>query len=132
MLEQIRKHALEGESFAFETTLSGLVYAHRIPRWREQGYRVKLFFLRLPSPEMAIARVARRVLQGGHDVPETVIRRRFEAGLRNFEQESIGIWWMGGFCTIIREIEPKRCLWRRSREYEFSKAEIPDAKTSRS
>ena len=86
MLEQIREHALKGESFAFETTLSGLVYARRIPRWREQGYRVKLFFLRLPSPEMAIGRVAQRVLEGGHDVPEAVIRRRFEAGLRNFEQ----------------------------------------------
>ena len=86
MLEQIREHVRKGESFAFETTLSGLVYARRIPQWRERGYRVKLFFLRLPSPEVAIARVARRVLQGGHDVPETVIRRRFEAGLRNFEQ----------------------------------------------
>ena len=86
MLEQIREHVDRGESFAFETTLSGRVYAHRIPRWRSKGYRVKLFFLRLPSPEMAIGRVAQRVLEGGHDVPEEVIRRRFEAGWRNFEQ----------------------------------------------
>ena len=62
------------------------VYARRIPLWREQGYRVKLFFLRLPTPEMAIARVAQRVLEGGHDVPEAVIRKRFDAGWRNFEQ----------------------------------------------
>ena len=75
-----------GESFAFETTLSGRNYARRIPRWREQGYRVKLFFLRLPTPGMAIARVAQRVREGGHDVPEEVIRRRFDAGRRNFEQ----------------------------------------------
>ena len=86
MLEQIREHVDRGESFAFETTLSGRVYARRIPLWREQSYRVKLFFLRLPTAEMSIGRVAQRVLEGGHDVPEAVIRRRFEAGWRNFEQ----------------------------------------------
>ncbi len=86
MLEQIHEHVLRGESFAFETTLSGRNYARRIPRWREQGYRVKLFFLQLPTPETAIARVAQRVREGGHDVPEEVIRRRFDAGRRNFEQ----------------------------------------------
>ena len=91
MLEQIREHVRKGESFAFETTLSGRGYARRIPRWREQGYRVKLFFLRLPSPEMSIARVAQRVLEGGHDVPEAVIRRRFDAGRRNFEQVYKGL-----------------------------------------
>jgi len=46
---------------------------------------VKLLFLKLTSPEEAIARVAMRVRQGGHHVPDDVIRRRFDAGLRNFE-----------------------------------------------
>jgi hypothetical protein len=54
-----------------------------------QGPRVEqqasLFFLRLPEVENAIARVALRVRQGGHDIPEDVIRRRFDAGLRHFE-----------------------------------------------
>ena len=86
MARQIQQHVRQGASFAFETTLSGRGYARRIPRWREHGYRVKLFFLRLPSPEAAIARVAQRVAEGGHDVPEPVIRRRFHAGCRNFEQ----------------------------------------------
>ena len=85
MARQIREHARLGTSFSFETTLSGRGYGSQIPRWREQGYRVKLFFLRLPSPEAAIARVAQRVAEGGHDVPEPVIRRRFHAGRRNFE-----------------------------------------------
>ena len=57
-----------------------------IPRWQAQGYIVKLFFLQLPSPEMAVARVRQRVSAGGHNVQEDVIRRRFDAGLRNFEQ----------------------------------------------
>lgn len=91
MLEQIHEHVLRGESFAFETTLSGRNYARHIPRWREQGYRVKLFFLQLLTPEMALARVAQRVREGGHDVPEEVIRRRFDAGRRNFEQVYRGL-----------------------------------------
>ena len=75
----------KGESFAFETTLSGRGYARLIPRWQQQSYRIKLFFLRLPTPEMAAARVRQRVAEGGHDVPEPVIRRRFHDGWSNFE-----------------------------------------------
>ncbi len=86
MVDTIRGYAARGESFAFETTLSGRGHARSIPRWRAQGYRVKLFFLRLPTPEMALARVWRRVAEGGHDVPEALVRRRFAAGWRNFER----------------------------------------------
>ncbi|CAK0740452.1 Zeta toxin family protein [Gammaproteobacteria bacterium] len=85
MLEEIAGCVRRGESFAFETTLSGLSYLTRIRQWREQGYHVSLFFLYLPDAETAIARVAERVRQGGHDIPEAVIRRRFAAGLRNLE-----------------------------------------------
>ena len=45
---------------------------------------VKLWFIGLSSPELAISRVAERVAQGGHNIPEAVIRRRFKAGLENF------------------------------------------------
>ena len=85
MLDMIRRYVADGRSFAFETTLSGRTYASMIPRWQEQGYRVRLYFLRLPSPEMAVARVRQRVATGGHNVPDDVIRRRFNAGLNNFE-----------------------------------------------
>jgi len=84
LLEEIRRRILKGESFAFETTLSGHNYARMIPRWRAAGYHVKLIFLQLPTPELALARVADRVAQGGHNVPEEVVRRRFDIGLRNF------------------------------------------------
>lgn len=83
MLEEIVRHADAGDSFAFETTLSGRVYLSRIAAWQAVGYRLELIFLKLNSPEEAIARVAQRVRQGGHDVPEPVIRRRFAAGLDN-------------------------------------------------
>jgi len=85
MLAEIGRHAQRGDSFAFETTLSGLGYARSIRRWRRAGYRVELFFLQLPSVEYAIERVAQRVSQGGHNIPLDVIVRRFHAGLRNFE-----------------------------------------------
>ena len=52
--------------------------------WRQQGYQVKLFFLSLANVEEAIARIAERVAQGGHHVPDDVVRRRFASGLVNF------------------------------------------------
>jgi predicted ABC-type ATPase len=85
MLQEIAECVRREESFAFESTLSGLNYVAHVARWRMLGYHVSLFFLSLPNPEVAIARVAERVRQGGHDIPENVIRRRFAAGLRNFE-----------------------------------------------
>lgn len=85
MLAEIRANAHKGISFAFETTLSGRAYARLIPEWQNMGYCVKLFFLQLDSPELAIARVRQRVKAGGHHIPEQVIRRRFEAGLHNLE-----------------------------------------------
>lgn len=85
MIEEIKKHALHGESFAFETTLSGKTYAQMIPEWQQMGYSVKIIFLYLPDVRIAIERVKYRVRQGGHNVPESIIRRRYEKGLHNFQ-----------------------------------------------
>jgi predicted ABC-type ATPase len=85
MLSEIGRLATRGESFAFETTLSGRSYAKMIPRWRQDGYRVELVFLRLRSAALAIKRVRQRVRQGGHHVAPDIIRRRFNAGWANFE-----------------------------------------------
>jgi predicted ABC-type ATPase len=85
MLQEIGACVRQGGSFAFETTLAGLGYLAHIRRWRAQGYHVSLFFLSLPDADVAVARVAERVRQGGHHIPEDVIRRRFSAGLRNFD-----------------------------------------------
>lgn len=72
------------ESFAFESTLSGLRHAARLRRMKRAGYSIEIVFLRLPSAEMAFARVAARVRQGGHNVPVESIRRRFHRGWANF------------------------------------------------
>ena len=92
MLKAIAQHVARRESFAFETTLSGVGYARKIPQWRQLGYRLELFFLSLPSADMAVQRVAERVRQGGHDISEATIRRRFEAGRRLFFEVSISRW----------------------------------------
>jgi predicted ABC-type ATPase len=75
---------LEGEeNFAMETTLSARTYIKLIKRAREKGFQVQLIFFWLKSPETAITRVAQRVQEGGHNVPQNVIIRRYYTGLNN-------------------------------------------------
>ena len=83
LLEQIRLLASTHSDFGFETTLSGVTYVTLLQRLKTQGYRTQLFFLWIPTVEMALARIADRVRRGGHDIPEKVVRRRFHKGVRN-------------------------------------------------
>lgn len=112
MLEQIRLHVRRGESFAFETTLAARHFGRLIPHWQANGYRVKLIFLRLPTVGVAIDRVAARVAQGGHAIPEGVIRRRFIAGWRNFStlyRSLVDVWQLydnSGEDTVLLEEGP--------------------------
>ena len=97
MLEMIDACVRRSDSFAFETTLSGRSYARMIPQWQERGYWVKLYYLPLPTPETAIERVRQRVAMGGHNIPEDIIRRRFQASWHNFKnlyQELVDEWEM--------------------------------------
>lgn len=85
LLARIEHLANRGESFAYETILSGLGYRRRIKSWKKFGYHVTIYFLKLPSVDLAIERVRLRVSEGGHNVPESDIRRRYVRGWRNFE-----------------------------------------------
>lgn len=109
MLGEIDRHAAEGRNFAFETTLAGHTYIKRIDGWRGAGYTVKLVFLALKHPDDAVARVAMRVQQGGHDVPEKAIRRRFASGMRNFLEiyrHRVDYWqWIDNSGPAARLIE---------------------------
>ena len=86
MLEHVRRSVDKRDSFAVETTLAGRAYQRFVTEWHEAGYQVDLMFLQLPSAELAIERVRRRVAQGGHNIPENDIRRRFDRGLENFQE----------------------------------------------
>ena len=74
------------ESFAFETTLSGKGYVNKIKDWKANQYEIIIYYLRIPTAEFAIERVKLRVSQGGHNIPEQDIRRRFERSWTNFQQ----------------------------------------------
>ena len=100
-LTRIKELAEARRDFGFETTLAGRGYVNLLDGLRRSGYRVILFFLWLPSAEMAVARVANRVRQGGHNIPEATIRRRFEAGLRNFFRMYAPVVGMPGICMIV-------------------------------
>ena len=82
-LERLNKLEQGERSFALETTLAARSYKDRIRNWKSLGFTVNLMFLWLPSPEFAIQRVAERVIQGGHNIPEPDIRRRYDRGLKN-------------------------------------------------
>ena len=86
MIDRIIHLLKEGETFAFETTLATRSYVKLIQRAQKRGYFVTLLFFSLSSPEQAVARVAKRVSQGGHNIPTDVILRRYDAGLQNFFQ----------------------------------------------
>lgn len=83
MLERLRNLADVGANFAFETTLAARTFVPFLQECKTKGYIINLIYFWLQSPDLAVARVARRVAVGGHSIPEDVIRRRYERGRRN-------------------------------------------------
>jgi predicted ABC-type ATPase len=84
MLEEVGSLIRHGKSFAFESTLSGKTYLRLIWQAKAAGYVIHLFYLWIPDPSLAVARIRDRVDSGGHNVPEPDVRRRYERTLRNF------------------------------------------------
>jgi predicted ABC-type ATPase len=84
MLQEVDRHIDAGNSFAFETTLSGRSWIRHFHKWKQLGYFIELIYLMLDSLRIARSRVKARVRQGGHDIPDDVIERRFEQGWENF------------------------------------------------
>jgi len=108
MLQEIDLYAKRGESFGFETTLSGRSYLSLIRDLKRRAYAVHFFFLWVSTIPLALARVRARVLEGGHDVPEVVVRRRFDRSIRNFllHYRPLGDSWLffdnsGGTPAIV-------------------------------
>lgn len=86
MLERIQELLSQDETFAIETTLSTRAHRNLVLQALAKGYRVELVFFFLPSPQMAIRRVAHRVKNGGHHVPDDVVIRRYYRGLKNLKE----------------------------------------------
>ena len=85
MLERIQELLSQDETFAIETTLSTRAYRNMVLQAQSKGYQVELVFFYLPSPQMAIHRIAHRVKNGGHHVPDDVVIRRYYRGLNNLK-----------------------------------------------
>ena len=83
MLNRINELLAKGVDFSFETTLSTKSYKNLVVKAVQLGYKVTLLFFWLQSVELAIERVKTRVLEGGHDIPEDVIARRYARGIQN-------------------------------------------------
>jgi len=85
MLEQIHSLMNRGLDFGFETTLSGKSYLRLLNELKQRKcYNIHLFFLWINSVKLALERIELRVQQGGHNIPEAVVRRRFDKGISNF------------------------------------------------
>lgn len=83
MLRRLRELAAGNVNFAFESTLSSRTFARFLTGCKAQGYTVQIFYVALPSPELAVNRVALRVKMGGHNIPQADIERRFQRSLHN-------------------------------------------------
>lgn len=83
MLQRIDELLSRRATFAIETTLATRSYRSLVAKAKELGYTVILLFFWLPTPELAVERVASRVANGGHDIPPDVIHRRYWNGLHN-------------------------------------------------
>ncbi len=96
MLSKIDKLILHQKDFAFETTLSTKSYTNTIIKARQNGYQITLIFFWLDSVDLAIERVKTRVLEGGHNIPQNIIIRRYYSGLKNLFKLYVPVcdYWM--------------------------------------
>ncbi len=83
MLNRINELFNNKESFAFETTLASRSYKEKILLAKKNGYTISLLFFWLNSIELAKERVRTRVMEGGHNIDEDVIERRYTKGIKN-------------------------------------------------
>ena len=84
LVNEIENFAKHKADFGFETTLSGRAHLKLIRHLKSKGYQVRIFFLWPMSLDVSLSRIEERVVRGGHDVPEPVVRRRFDRSIRNF------------------------------------------------
>lgn len=84
LLEQIQEYSRKNMDFAFETTLSGKTYVSLFKTLKKKGYVLHLFFLWIPTENLALERIKERVAKGGHNIPTDDVRRRFKRSIQNF------------------------------------------------
>jgi predicted ABC-type ATPase len=140
MLPRIRRLIAHDADFAIETTLATKSYHALVKNAQEKGYDVKLLYFWLQSPELALQRVAERVRNGGHNVEEHIIRRRYAAGIRNLFKLYLPV--VDYFILIDNSIMPREVIaegnihdavkvyneekFKKLRQYDNSKSECEE------
>lgn len=84
LLHEIQGCLESGKPFGLESTLSGTTYAKLLHQARISGYQIEIHYLWIPTPALAIRRIAQRVKMGGHSIPDSDVKRRFSRSLANF------------------------------------------------
>lgn len=108
MLSRIEELLLADETFSIETTLATRSYAQLVKRAQKKGYKVTLLYFWLNSPELATMRVARRVREGGHNIPRDVIFRRYKNGLKNLVEIFVPI--VDSWMMLDNGVEPREII----------------------
>jgi len=72
-----------GRSLIFETVLSAPDKLSFIQQAKQKGYFIRLFFIGTNNPQINAARIAYRVMTGGHDVPISKIVSRYYKSIAN-------------------------------------------------
>jgi len=137
MLVRIKKLISLDADFAIETTLATKSYHALVKNAQERGYNIKLLYFWLQSPELALQRVAERVKNGGHNVEEHIIRRRYSSGIRNLFKLYLPV--VDYFILIDNSVMPREVIaegnmheavkvyneekFKRLRQYDYSKSE---------
>ncbi len=115
-LNRLAELETQDKSFALETTLAGRSYGQRIANWKKRGFHVTLLFLWLPHADMAVQRVVERVAQGGHNIPEPDIRRRYHRGLRNLHDIYLPL--VDDAWVLDASQIPPTVVWKRQEAHE--------------
>ena len=108
MLLRIEELLDSEETFSIETTLATRSYAKLVRRAQEKGYKVTLLYFWLNSPELAVQRVARRVKEGGHNIPTDVIFRRYANGIKNLTNIFMPI--VDSWIIVDNGVEPREIV----------------------
>lgn len=82
--KRLEQYYINNRSFAVESTLSGNNIIRIIERAKKQNYRIILIYSYLQNCTTCIERVKKRVENGGHNVPEEDIIRRYYKSIINF------------------------------------------------
>lgn len=126
MLMKIRYLLGKKEDFCIETTLATRSLMRTVEEAKANGYDVTILYFWLNSPELAVRRVHDRVMAGGHNIPENVIRRRYYMGMNYFFNDYMPIsdrWILADNSkipfTVVAEGDHMRTTIKDTEKFEF-------------